>query len=305
MFARGVAATSWAKRARTPFRPESFLSTHGSKPTSRPPNIPAEETAVSPDCSQRELADALRRSHAAQTPLLLAGPFAKSDPIYLWKSTDYLRASVGERTLCTVEIGRSYNDPNALRPEIPFLDYLTYLQMFEQDEARTTEESSPPSDDELVYLAQNDLFPGLRNDLPIPEFCQESSHGVGSGKLYGVNFWMGPRGCVSPLHYDPLDNLLLQFVGRKRVLLFPKSEAGGGDHVQTVGWYYAGADGGQYNTSAVDVETPDLERYPLFAEAPPAVECILSPGDALYIPSKWWHHVRSMDTSVSANVWWR
>ena len=164
-----------------------------------------------------------------------------------------------------------------------------------------------------MYLAQNDLFEPLKRDLPIPALCVDGSLDVGAGSLYGVNMWMGPRGSVSPLHYDPLDNLLMQFGGRKRALLFPATEADptaelAGRKDQRVGWYYAGpkdGGGGQYNTSAVDAENPDLDKFPLFSEAPPAIECILAPGDTLFIPGKWWHHVRSLDSSVSANIWWR
>lgn len=35
----------------------------------------------------------------------------------------------------------------------------------------------------------------------------------------------------------------------------------------------------------VDVEHPDLEKYPLFAEAE-YFECIVKPGEMLYIPPK-------------------
>lgn len=34
------------------------------------------------------------------------------------------------------------------------------------------------------------------------------------------------------------------------------------------------------------------------------VDCILEEGELLYIPQKWWHHVRSLTTSFSVNFWW-
>jgi ribosomal protein L16 Arg81 hydroxylase len=34
------------------------------------------------------------------------------------------------------------------------------------------------------------------------------------------------------------------------------------------------------------------------------IELFVEPGDALYIPSRWWHQVRSLDLSVSFNIWW-
>jgi hypothetical protein len=56
----------------------------------------------------------------------------------------------------------------------------------------------------------------------------------------------------------------------------------------------------------VDPEAPDLERFPRAAEAMRhALTAELKPGDAIYIPHMWWHHVRSLDAlSVLVNYWW-
>ena len=48
----------------------------------------------------------------------------------------------------------------------------------------------------------------------------------------------------------------------------------------------------------MDVESPDLEMFPLFAEAK-GVDVLLAPGDALYLPARCWHHVRACTTSIS------
>ena len=53
----------------------------------------------------------------------------------------------------------------------------------------------------------------------------------------------------------------------------------------------------------VDIENPDLERFPLFAKAP-YLECILNEGEMLYIPEKCWHYVRSLSLSFSVSFWW-
>lgn len=53
----------------------------------------------------------------------------------------------------------------------------------------------------------------------------------------------------------------------------------------------------------VDVEKPDLDAHPLFKEAP-YEECILGPGDLLYIPPGCWHYVRSLSVSLSISFWW-
>jgi len=282
--------------------------------------------------TQQDLAEKLAPHFQSQTPVVFKDftPISKSDAVYCWKSLDYLRLAVGENVMCSVEMGGVYSDPAVEKTEICFGDYLDYVRYFEERYGRTgtheIEGSSPqamgnrmqPNKEELIYLAQNDLFMGLSNDFPLPVFCQDPSLKVGEGNLYSVMIWFGPHGCVTPLHYDPLDNMLMQFVGRKRVLLFPPSRKGTEaedndndgrrtqlDKDQQINWHYAGYSGQQKNTSPVDVEQPDFNRFPLFTYAPTPLQCVLQPGDMLYLPSKWWHHMRSLDTSVSVNVWWR
>ena len=58
----------------------------------------------------------------------------------------------------------------------------------------------------------------------------------------------------------------------------------------------------QGNFSAVDVEHPDLDRFPEFSLAT-AYEVIVGPGDFVYIPAKCWHYVRALTPSISINFW--
>jgi len=58
-----------------------------------------------------------------------------------------------------------------------------------------------------------------------------------------------------------------------------------------------------HNTSQVELENPDEKQFPLFGAAP-FVDCVLNPGDVLYIPPLWWHYVRSESVSFSVSFWW-
>lgn len=109
------------------------------------------------------------------------------------------------------------------------------------------------------------------------------------------SLWLSSKGCVSPLHYDGKNNLLTQMRGRKRVTLLPSDE-----HARA---YPYGLAHEQFHVSRVDVESIDARAFPDFPSAR-AVAVELLPGDTLYIPSLWWHHVRSEELSVSVNVWW-
>jgi hypothetical protein len=59
--------------------------------------------------------------------------------------------------------------------------------------------------------------------------------------------------------------------------------------------------------SLVDFHQPDFDRFPRFAEAlEHAQSAELGPGDALFIPSMWWHHIEALDAfNVLVNYWWR
>jgi hypothetical protein len=203
-----------------------------------------------------------------------------------------------------------------------------------------TSEKNKPQNEEIVYMAQNSLdsFPiQIKDDFILPKLCYYNSgkdmnkdmnddenidiaafSAIGNGQLYNTMFWFGPKHCISPLHYDPLDNLLMGFVGRKKIILFPKdddddnnnsidsNDAGMDMNMST--WHYAGTNGQQYNTSPIDInerKSDIFTQYPNFEKAPTGMECILHPGDVLFIPQRWWHHVTSLDTAVSVNVWWR
>jgi hypothetical protein len=58
--------------------------------------------------------------------------------------------------------------------------------------------------------------------------------------------------------------------------------------------------------SMVSLYEPDFERYPKFKTAlEHAQTAELGPGDALYIPYFWWHHVESLERfNVLVNYWW-
>jgi hypothetical protein len=99
------------------------------------------------------------------------------------------------------------------------------------------------------------------------------------------SFWFGPAGTVTPLHHDTLMLLHTQIVGRKRWRFISP--------LQTTKLY--NHDG---VFSPIDVDKPDLVRYPLFAQAR-VLEVIVEPGETVFLPLAWWHQVTSLDVSLS------
>jgi len=101
-------------------------------------------------------------------------------------------------------------------------------------------------------------------------------------------------------HYDLSNNIAVCVAGRRRFTLFPPEQLVN-LYVGPFDFTLAGPP-----VSMVSLEAPDFARFPRFAEAlAVAGVAELEPGDGLYIPYGWWHHVRTLEAfNVLVNYWW-
>ncbi len=112
--------------------------------------------------------------------------------------------------------------------------------------------------------------------------------------------WLGNQSVIAP-HFDFPSNLACVVAGRRRFTLFPP------DQLENL--YIGPMDltpSGQ-PISLVDVRKPDYDKFPKYRKAQEvALVFELEAGDALFIPSMWWHSVESLGTlNVLVNYWWR
>lgn len=138
------------------------------------------------------------------------------------------------------------------------------------------------------------------NDLDLSPLGPEGAGGNHVAPEALASIWLGNRSRIAP-HYDLPDNIACVAAGHRRFTLFPPE--------QLVNLYVGPIDftpAGQ-PVSLVDLKHPDLERFPRFAQALEHAQVAeLGPGDALYIPSMWWHQVEALDAfNVLINYWWR
>ena len=114
------------------------------------------------------------------------------------------------------------------------------------------------------------------------------------------SIWMGNRGCTAT-HWDLPQNIACVVAGRRRFTLFPPEQLPN-LYIGPVDFTLAGQP-----VSLVDPVEPDFERFPRYREALDAALVVeLEPGDALYLPSMWFHQVESLDPlGVLVNFWWR
>jgi histone arginine demethylase JMJD6 len=147
-----------------------------------------------------------------------------------------------------------------------------------------------------------DVFPELVDHVePTPSYV--SPNWLGGNYLVGsitrrlnresfieVNF-CGRR--IFPyLHIDDLGvhAFITQHYGEKEVIIYPPDQE-----------KYLYRKPGSRFSEIVDVDHPDLERYPLFANAT-AARVVVKPGETAFMPSGWWHTTRVPGTSLSTVI---
>ncbi|MDY7575044.1 cupin-like domain-containing protein [Actimicrobium sp. CCI2.3] len=114
-------------------------------------------------------------------------------------------------------------------------------------------------------------------------------------KMGPPRFWLGPAGTVTPLHCDYDDNIFAQLWGSKRLILSPPHHDA---------FLYTREANAILFGSAFNPEAPDFEQFPLARQAT-LIECLVEPGELLYVPAGWYHHVRALTFSLSSNRWAR
>lgn len=152
-------------------------------------------------------------------------------------------------------------------------------------------------DADHLYIGSTDLetyMPGLRDDngLVLNDEMFEKNR-------LTVSIWLGNH-TTATCHYDMSNNMACCMVGNRRFTLFPPDQ---------IANLYPGplepTPGGQV-VSMVDFRDPDHDRFPDFSKAEAAGQVAeMEPGDVLFYPSMWWHHVEALsDFNAMVNYWW-
>ncbi|KAI0387633.1 Clavaminate synthase-like protein [Hypomontagnella monticulosa] len=262
-------------------------------------------------------------------PLIIRGvidnwPALTTNP---WNKPSYLLSrTFGGRRLIPIEIGRSYVDEGWGQKIVTFGEFLCqYIDPSlskTQDKSDGSTRAASPQQGTVAYLAQHPLFtqlPSLRNDILIPDYCytapppHPTDPSIDQPELEAplLNAWFGPPGTITPLHNDPYHNILTQVVGRKYVRLYSPLDTGrmkargkeNGVEMGNTSLMDVGVVEGWDTVSEEGGNQPSEEDLASFREVP-YLDCILEPGDALYIPIGWWHYVRGLSVSFSVSFWW-
>lgn len=132
----------------------------------------------------------------------------------------------------------------------------------------------------------------------LPGFTAENRLGF-LGDAIEPRIWLGTA-ITTPTHLDEWNNIGCIVSGRRRFTLFPPE--------QIVNLYIGPLDYAPTGApmSLVQLHEPDFARFPRFRAALAAAQTgLLEPGDAIFIPPLWWHHVESLERfNILVNYWW-
>lgn len=242
------------------------------------------------DCRERLSSDEFFSEYVAQgRPVLVEGALKACPALTRWTRSQ-LRARSGQRTV-TLKRGLVEESVSGLKTVASGLnDYLDELEAYESRirSGKVSAAERPPYLHDVPLLS---ILPDAADDLEgfpadyFPPWYRAQW-------LHFAQFFLGPTHSLTPLHFDCLltHNLFFQVMGRKRFILL--------DHSQLPRCYRY-----RWRWCEVDAENPDFARHPLYRDAQ-VRECIVGPGDLLYLPPGMLHHVRSLDSTLSFNVDW-
>lgn len=222
-------------------------------------------------------ADFFDNYYATNTPVILTDIMGNWQALSRW-NPDYLKQHYGE-----VSVGVQFNrESNPLferekdkhRQEMRMKEYVDLVVTG----GKTNDYYMVPYNGNF----DNPQFKPLLNDIEIfPDYLDANLQQT------QIFFWFGPEGTITPLHHDPCNVLLAQVSGKKRVRLISPNQKQ--LLYNQVGVY-----------SEVDLLNPDYEKYPRFKEVE-LIEVILEPGEVIFLPVGWWHHVESLDIAISVS----
>lgn len=216
----------------------------------------------------------LRDFYTQNVPVVIEGLLQDWPALLQW-NVDYLRSRFGD---CEVEVqaGRDAEEEYEIKSHL--LKQRMSLRVF-----LDTIEGIGHSNNYYMTAnncaANNEFVSRLWQDVgDIPDYLDRTSPNRGF-------FWLGPAGAVTPMHHDLTHNLMAQILGRKRVKLVSPAD---------LAYMY----NHRHCFTEVDPESAEQSGHPMF-EGVNVHEVLLQPGDCLFLPVGWWHHVRSLDISIS------
>lgn len=199
----------------------------------------------------------------------------KNWPAYERWDFEYFRKKAGDAVVPLYNGKPAKGRQNSHGPamKIPFREYIDILE-------------KGPTDLRMFFFNLLQNCPELLDDFEYPDL------GVKFFKKLPVMF-IGGEGSSVVMHYDMdlANNFHFNFVGKKKVILYPPDQSG---LIYKVPYSIV-------SMEIINMDEPDFTKYPALAKAK-GYETVLEHGDTLFMPSKWWHYIKYETASLSLTL---
>ncbi|XP_011662092.2 bifunctional peptidase and (3S)-lysyl hydroxylase JMJD7 [Strongylocentrotus purpuratus] len=241
-------------------------------------------------------------------PVIIENAFNDFPALAKW-SIPYFRERLQHKILTVAVTPNGYADAvcgdHFVLPEEREMTFSSFLDIMEGNSEQKGVYYVQKQNSNLT-LDLKELVEDIREDIPW------ASEAFGH-KPDAVNFWMGGREAVTSMHKDHYENLYCVIQGAKKFILHPPTDRPFipyGSYSQAAYKEVDGEfqivpdpEGHTVPWIAIDPLNPDLNRYPKYGEVD-QIRCTVHPGEMLYLPSLWFHHVSQEDQTVAVNYWY-
>lgn len=209
------------------------------------------------------------------SPLLIQNIISHWPALSKWKCPSFWIKCAGHRFF-PVEIGDTYLSED-WKQDIMQLNGYFEKYVFIKDPVN------------IAYIAQHNWLhqiPSLSQDFAVPDLCDIYLDSNQDRPF--VHMWFGMKNTFSPLHFDKYNNIFTQVTGYKYIILVdPKFSA----------LIPKGP-----NINSCSVQKDNILHF-FDTNNIAYQELVIKPGESLYIPKTWWHHVQSLSFSISISFW--
>lgn len=209
-----------------------------------------------------------------QIPVLITG-LTKDWPAYNNWTLDYIQQRAGDQTVPLYNNEPAKDKESVYAPKV-LMKLAEYIEILK----------TRPTDLRIFFYEILKKMPELTHDFEYPDI------GLKFFKKLPALFFGGGESKVF-MHYDidlP-DSMHFHFNGHKSVTLFAPDQT---NYLYRVPFSI-------HNLESIDMDNPDFVKYPALKYAK-AITCEMGHGDALYMPSGYWHYIKYLDGGFSMTL---
>jgi hypothetical protein len=214
--------------------------------------------------------------YSPNRPVIITGMMDDRPAMSRW-NLDYFSERLGDREV-EAQMGRN-SSPNYETQSEKFMRRIRFGEFVElvRNAGETNDFYLTANNDSHNRRALAELWEDI---VQIPEYLRPDQP--------AGFFWMGPAGTLTPFHHDLTNNIMAQVIGRKRVKIVPSWDM---PLMNNLLHCFCDVDG---NNLPPSPQQPALNQ-------PQVLDCVLHPGEILFLPIGCLHFVHGLDITVTVS----